>query len=135
MKEWKVRSALILCMGLFVGCAGTADMSHLPPEEQVSLRAQAWADALMAGEINEAYSFTSPVYRKTSTVGRYFSRVAGVGNWVSMNVDSVSCRDEVCDVRFLLKYKQTRMKTVNTRPMNYRWVNSDGQWWLYISSR
>ena len=122
---------LLLALSLF-GCNSEQGSVNRPPEEVVRERAQAWADALLAKDLSSAYAFTSPVYRQFATVGQYHSRVAGAANWLSALVETVQCREEVCDVRLRVEYEIKARQLRNSRPMDYKWIRNDAQWWLYV---
>ena len=113
-----------------VGCA--EEPPPPTPEEVVRERAQAWADALLAKDLEAAYQFTSPNYRQFSAVGKYHARVAGAGNWREAAVADVDCSEQICDVKMIVKYYIPQMKMVNETRLDYRWVELDGAWWLYV---
>lgn len=114
------------------GCASITP-DNRSPEEIVAERAQAWADALLEGDLSGAYAFTSPSYRQFASVGRYNARIHGTSRWTSANVDSVTCEPEVCTVRIWVEYSVPQLGVEARRPRDYRWVQSEGAWWLYVS--
>tara|TARA_R110000823_G_scaffold295738_5_gene415665 strand:+ start:47537 stop:47914 length:378 start_codon:yes stop_codon:yes gene_type:complete len=116
---------------LLAGCAGL--FTEKPAEEQVRERAQAWADALLEDDLEKAYSYTSPNYRSFAGPGAYHARVVGAGSWRSAEVSDIQCSDEVCDVTFMLEYYARQVKVEVRRPRTYKWVKTDGQWWLYVA--
>lgn len=130
------RMSLALAVVLLAaGCAEFGAKSHLPPEEAVRLRAQAWADALLAGDLQGAWAYTSPHYRQFSTSKDYSRFVLGSGRWSSAVVDSVRCTEDVCDVKIIVEYEIKLMKMANRRPLDYKWVLVDSEWWLHVSSK
>ena len=116
------------------GCANLGDQQNLPDDEAVRVRAQAWADALLDDDLKKAYAYTSPAYRSSSTLGSYNARVAGRDTWKAMEVKSVKCAEDVCDVSYTLEYRLNRANRLNTRAMDYRWIKVKGQWWLYVAA-
>jgi len=114
---------------LLGGCSSPAT-----PEEQVAKRAQEWADALLAKDLNTAYTYTSPSYRQSATPGIYHARIAGAGSWTGAEVTEVVCEQpEVCEVTIKIEYTAGHMGAVTIgRPIDWRWLKSDGQWWLYV---
>ncbi len=124
--------ALSLLVALSGGCALGGKKPDLPPEEAVKMRAQAWADAALAGDIVTAYSYTSPNYREYASAGRYSSSIAGSLRWTKVEVDSVQCDEEVCDVRVIIEYSVKRYGFKNRRPADYKWLKAEGEWWLYV---
>lgn len=128
-------AAIAVCVALSSGCANVGKKPDLPPQEAVRLRAQAWADALMAGDLQGAYAFTSPNYRQFASAGRYNMHVAGSSNWTSAEVDSVQCDEEVCDVRVMVEYRMAQYNMTNRRPLPYKWLRVEGDWWLYVPAK
>lgn len=130
------KAAIAIAIALLVaGCAKYGAQSQLPPEESVKLRAQAWADALLAGDLQGAWAYTSPNFRQFSTSKDYSRFVLGSGRWTSAVVDSVTCAEEACDVRIVIEYEMKRMKMTNRRPLDYKWVWVDSEWWLHVPSK
>lgn len=129
---------IVLWLVFSAGCANVIDNQDLPDDERVRIRAQAWADALMAGDFETAYSFTSPNYRQYASAGRYHAEIAGSNWWTSIEVKSVTCSEDVCDVRYMVDYTTIAMtggrsgRVSNRRPLDYKWVAQDGRWWLYV---
>lgn len=128
-------SLALTVVWLAAGCAEFGAKSRLPPEQAVKLRAQAWADALLAGDLQGAWAYTSPHYRQFSTSKDYSRFVLGSGRWSSAVVDSVRCAEDVCDVTIIVEYEIKLMKMSNRRPLDYKWVLVDGEWWLHVSSK
>lgn len=137
LKLWSA-GLLALLVALAGGCDRVGSKRDLPVEvpveEVVRLRAQVWADALLAGDFEGAYALTSPGYRQFSSVGRYSSEVLGASNWNSAVVDAVECdtQEGICSTVIMVEYEIARLKMKNTRPLNYKWLEADGEWWLYV---
>ena len=117
----------IVAIMLFAACT-----EPLAPEEAVRQRAQAWMDALLASDLEGAYAYTSPSYRQLANVGRYHARVQGSGRWITGEVSNVVCQEHVCQVRVTIEYEIKRMGIRNRKPMDYKWIEADGEWWLYV---
>ena len=117
------------------GCEELGKRWNMPVDEEVRLRAQAWADHLIAGDIEGAWALTSPSYRQFSTWQQYNPRVQGSSNWTSATVDSVRCTEDVCDVSVMVEYELRTMKMSNRRPLDYKWVNVSGDWWLHVPAK
>jgi hypothetical protein len=130
----------ILWLVFSAGCANLSENRDLPDDERVRIRAQAWADALMAGDVETAYSFTSPNYRQYARWGRYNAEVAGSSWWTGLVLNSVRCSEDVCDVTYIVNYKISHPMSkasgaTSRRRMDYKWVEVDGQWWLYVPAK
>lgn len=126
---------LVLVVSLAVGCAELGVKPSVSPEDAVKSRAQAWADALRAGQLQAAWEFTSPHYRQFSTSKDYSRFVLGSGRWTSAVVDSVECKEDVCNVVIVVEYEIKLMKMTNRRPLDYKWVLLDGEWWLHVPAK
>jgi hypothetical protein len=87
---------------------------------------------LLGKDLDGAYAFTSPVYREFAKPGHYHARIAGAGNWTSAEVEKVECQEDYCQVRMIVEYEIKHMKVHNRRPLDYRWIEVDDQWWLYV---
>ncbi|MFT4519771.1 MAG: hypothetical protein ACI9JM_002168 [Halioglobus sp.] len=120
----------VLAIALVSGCASLGD--NMPPEEAVTVRAQAWADAVLARDLDAAWEFTTPNYRKNTSVQLYSGEVAGSRRWTAVKVGSVDCEVDVCEVRVMVDYTVKRLKMSNSRPLDYKWLLVDGRWWLHV---
>ncbi|MAT91729.1 MAG: hypothetical protein CME59_03940 [Halioglobus sp.] len=129
------RAALVALQALLLaGCASFGD--NRPAQEVVRERAQAWADALLDGDLQGAYDLTSPNYRRYSRVGAYNARVEGAARWDAATVRDVVCPEEdLCEVTYLLEYRIKQADIDMRRPRTHKWVKTEGQWWLYVPPR
>jgi len=117
---------------LLSGCAGLGP--ERPPEEVVQKRAQAWADALLKGNLEGAYRYTSPTYRSYASAGAYHARVEGTSRWEVAEVRAVECpTEQLCKVTFMLEYPGYQGQGTIRRPRTYKWVRSEGRWWIYVA--
>lgn len=115
----------------FAGFSGCAQLMP-PPEEVVRERSQARLNALIDDEVELAYSFSTPSYRSSVPIGAYYANFAGAGAWTKATVSKVECQKDVCDVSVLVTYKLTRLGIAeHTRPLKEKWLNVDGEWWIY----
>lgn len=122
---------LLMLSVLILAGSGCATMGAKTPEDIVAQRSQARLDALLKGDLEGAWKYTSPTYRQRVTPGAYNANVAGAVNWTAAKVDRVECEEERCEVRYQLTYNLPQLKMENTRPMNEVWIKSDGNWWIY----
>ena len=120
----------VLAIMLLAACA-----EPLTPEEAVRQRAQGWMDALLEKDVAGAYRYTSPNYRQFASAGRYNARVAGASNWDAGSLDAITCEQNVCTVIFIVEYEIKKMGIQSRRPMEYRWVEIEGEWWLYVPAK
>ena len=117
---------------LVLGACSTFDTRT--PEEIVADRAQKRVDALMVGDYEGSYQYTTPSYRSTEGVGRYGTRWAGVAMWLSADVVKVECSgvDLVnrCKAVVEVVYKAARYETMTTN-LSEDWLLVNGSWYLY----
>ena len=123
----------LLGMILIAGCGGAGQTGT--NEDIVKERAQSWADALLRKDLDSAFALTSPTYREFAKPGHYHARIAGAGNWTTAEVDRVTCEEGFCNVRMVVEYEIKHMQVKNRRPLDYRWAEVDGEWWLYVPTR
>ncbi len=127
-------AGLSLLIAVLSACGGQSE--PVSPSEQVSERAQAWANALMAKNLEAAFEYTTPAYRKFATTGHYHARIAGASRWTSAKVGKVECNvEDLCSVRMVVEYDIPHMGVKNSRSLDYRWVKSEGQWWIYVPTK
>jgi hypothetical protein len=130
-----VKAGLVLMALLALGCSDSGEKHQESPEEAVKLRAQAWADDLLEGDLQGAWAYTSPHFRQFSTSKDYSTYVLGSGRWTSAVVDAVQCAEEVCDVSIVIEYEIKQINSTNRRPLDYKWVRIDGEWWLHVPAK
>lgn len=133
------RGLLVALLALtLAGCSGlpvNKETDNRAPEDVVKERSQARLDALLAGDIAKAWTYTTPSYRERADHRAYTALVAGSVNWTRASVDSVSCAEEACDVTTMISYKLRKPRIENTRPLEERWIKVDGQWWIFHRGR
>jgi len=122
---------------VMVGACGT--ITPLAPEDVVARRAQDRWDALIKGDIDAAYAYLSPAYRRMKSLESYKRGIFGVGIWQKAEVDRVVCeRLDVCSVTVLVTTRLAlpRIGTPmeSTTPVYERWIRERDQWW-YVPKR
>jgi hypothetical protein len=120
------RKAAILA-GAAVMAAGCAAMQPKSPEEAVKQRAQARAQAVIAGDMKTVYDFFTPTTRKTLKFEDWNGSIA-TGFWKAVSVDKVECpKPDICQANLTVEYehKGGRMKT----PLQETWIQEDNNWW------
>ena len=125
----------VACAALFglsasmSGCAskGTGIESA---ESRVKARAQHRWDALVAGEVERAYSFLSPGSRQARSLTSYRA-VVRVGFWKGARVTRVDCPDqERCRVSVEVDY--LFKGSAISSPVIEEWVFANGEWWAAL---
>jgi hypothetical protein len=126
----KYFSVIVLALGLGV-LSGCASLSNKSDEDVVKERAQARYDALIKGNIRDAWQFTAPTYRQRVSAEGYQSVMGGVGNWKKAEVSSVNCEEDRCEVIGMITYNIARLNMENVIPLTDVWIKTDGKWWVY----
>lgn len=123
---------LVLALGLLTlaACATTA-----PKTDPVVQRAQARWDALVAGDLETAYSYFSPGYRSTTSLIDFgvTMRTRPV-RWTGATYKDHSCEERRCVVRFDIEFQVPRpvpgLKVwKGSDVVEDSWVQTGGQWW------
>jgi hypothetical protein len=110
-----------------VFAAGCATLDSRPAPDVVKERAEARANAYLAGDIRAAYGFFTPAARQTLKYEDYASSVKS-GFWKAVTVDKVECeKPDICTVRLTVEYvhKGARIKS----PLSETWIHEGKDWW------
>jgi hypothetical protein len=120
-----VTTGLVMILTL-AGCAKLEKIGK-SNEEIVAERAEARWRALIDGNLEKAYGYLTPGYRKVTSYDRYRRGVRGVGVWRDVKVESVTCETELCqvDVRIFARFTHPRMN----KPLDTQEVIREG--WLF----
>ncbi|WP_157484945.1 hypothetical protein [Gilvimarinus polysaccharolyticus] len=114
---------------MLVGCASNLTKT---PELAVSDRAQTRVDALMMGDYEKAYKFTTPGYRSSFPLNRYKSSYLGASGWTFAKVNNVQCDESVCNVTIDIRYKSAYASGEIASQLTEKWISIDDKWWLYL---
>ena len=109
-----------------------------PPEEKqavVKERASARWAALIKGDIDAAYAYSSPASRNAVSVESFAGR-RGAAKYTAATVESVTCEAEACQVEVKLTYdypvmRGKVMKGIQT-PLTETWVLDNGTAWMVL---
>jgi hypothetical protein len=110
--------------------AGCATLDSRPAPEVVKERAQARANAIIAGDTRAAYGYFTPAARKTLKYEDYVSSVKA-GFWKAVTVEKVECeKPDVCTVGLKVEYerKGARIKS----PLRETWIQEGKDWWYAL---
>lgn len=132
-----VRVKLLLVLLLMLAACSTTPTNT--QEKKVTKRVMAHQQALLENDMEKAYKFLSPGYRKTRSFKEFLATKGSTIKRVSSEVDSVTCDEDACTVYVTLYYKYQGIAGFHTKPddppvsraMKERWIKVDGQWWLY----
>jgi len=125
--RWATMAAASMLM--LAGCAAFAPKA---PELEVRERAQARWDALIAGNWEKAYSYSTPAYRKAVDLFGFRARSAGPVKLKSAEVVNARCRDLTCEVTVRVGFAPLQRGYPETfTDLEDRWVLESGDWWRY----
>ena len=122
-------SVLFALLLAFTGCS---IIDPRPAEEIVASRAQQRVDALMAGDYEAAYAFTTPGYRTAESAARYGTRWSGVGMWRAAEVSKITCNEAATKCMVALRVTfYARQFGEQTTSLREEWLLIDGNWYVY----
>ncbi len=124
------RTAALATVLALVGCATLGGT----PEESVAKRADEYWKARVAGQVDKAYTLSTPSYRKLRTAEQ-FRMQFGTGVTVQgADVVKVTCEAEKCTARMKISVKPAlaglKLDTMAVY-LDEVWLLEDGQWWRY----
>jgi hypothetical protein len=125
------RGVVIALVVAVASCATTGgvtqDSSPEAKRAAVAERVKARWDALIDGNLDQAYTYLSPASREILSLAAYKQQARGSG-YREVKVDSVECDGAVCKVRLMLTYDHRLMKGLMT-PLDEKWVIDEGKAW------
>lgn len=124
---------LSLCASIaLTACAG---LSNLPPQEQVRQRATERWQALVAGEMNRAYTYNTPGFRAVVSADGYRSRFGGAIIWLGAEAVDVNCPETTkCLAQVRIDFKPLLSRKISDKISTHveeTWLLEDGQWWFF----
>jgi predicted small secreted protein len=131
---------VLLAVSLAASLAGCASMSgggkDLAPEAKQALvteRLNARWNALIKGDLDQAYTFMSAGSQEAMPLKLYKEKIKP-GMWRAVKIDSINCDAEICQVRMTLTYDHKMMKGVQT-PFQETWILEKGNAWYVYRDR
>ncbi len=121
---------LVVATALTLAACATA-----PKTDPVVARAQARWDALVAGDLETAYTYYSPGYRSsTSLIDFGVEMRTRKVRWTTATYKSHECDGDRCEVHFDVAFRVPRPVPGlsvydGTDEVEDTWIRSDGQWW------
>lgn len=131
----RVRSAMSFCVAACLvglqGCAGSG--LGATPEDIVRERAKSRWDALIAGQWEKAYNFSTPAYRNAVDLFGFRLRAGSPpGRLTGAEIVGVKCEESSCDATVRLSFFPLKSGFPElTAEHSERWVFSDGGWWRF----
>jgi predicted small secreted protein len=130
------QAAYLVVVWLAASLAGCASMSgggkDLAEAKQslVAERVNARWNALIKGDLEQAYTFMSAGSREAMPLEVYKTKIKP-GMWRAVKIDSMDCDAEICRVKMTLTYDHRMMKGIQT-PFQETWTLEKGNaWYVY----
>jgi predicted small secreted protein len=130
----------LLAISLAASLAGCASMSgggkDLAPEGKqalVSERINARWNALIKGDLDQAYTFMSAGSQEAMPLKLYKAKIKP-GMWRAVKIDSMNCDAEICQAKMTLTYDHKMMKGIQT-PFEETWILEKGNAWYVYRDR
>ena len=129
---------------MLAACAGTPGggapasapvaVPTTPEAKQALVRQRATArwDLLIKGDFNGAYQFMSPGSRQTTTLDGFKANIRK-NAFRAIDMQSVTCDGDACQVKLSLTYDHPKMKGIVT-PVTESWIVDGSQAW-YVFGR
>ncbi len=116
-----------------IALTGCASMKPVTPEEAVTSRANARWQALIAADIDKAYSLASPAYRAVTTVAGYRATFGGAVQWKAAEATKVTCEADKCVALIKIEAKPIagRVSLPLITYFEETWIREANQWWFF----
>ena len=100
----------------------------------VQERAQARWQAIVAGELDTAYTFANPGFRSTITPEFHHHRLVSGIEWQAAEIHQVECQTQRCTVSVNVTYEVTEPPTgiAFDETLEEIWIFVNDQWWIYL---
>jgi len=130
IKTQRIALASLLSIAL-AGCANL----QTKPEEAVAQRANTRWQALVKGDMDAAYKFSSPGFRAVIDVTGFKGRTGIAGKWLDAQVHKVDC-DLPTRCRVVLRLEFITLIPGKSRAkmdtsIDETWLLEEGQWWIF----
>ena len=130
--------AMMAAMVLGVGVSGCASVADEAKNRRLKMRAEARWEALIKGDFEKAYMFSSPDYRNVVSLQQFRTRFGRTVEWRLARVDDIRYDSPtVASVMMGVTYR-TYLPGAKGEPFDNRktltekWLLKDGEWW-YIN--
>jgi len=121
-----------------LGCAGVAPRSDsaasgmASSESQVSARAEARWQAMMAKDLDKAHEFLSPGSKAAYPLALFKAKIRPL-DWRSAKTLSANCDTEKCSVKLQIEYSDRRFGGAIKTVLEETWIKDVGNWWYVFN--
>lgn len=137
-----VRILALLLLGIGAGCNGVeGDKPQLSQgntqtdESQLSARAQARWDALIKGDFETAYGFTTPAYRQAFSLAHFRGGFGSGVQWKEARVLKADVAGDVAEVTVEVSYAvpvpAAKVTYEDKQAVQEKWIKEDEMWWHF----
>lgn len=125
---------LLSVVAVFAGCATVPSEDGVDSKAAVAKMASARWQALIQGNLDEAYTFISPASKDVLPLERYKAGIKP-GIWKRVEVSEVTCSaEDVCEARVVVFYhpnlKGLPVGALASREVTETWRQASGKWWF-----
>jgi hypothetical protein len=112
---------------------GGKDLAPEAKQALVTERINARWNALIKGDLDQAYTFMSAGSQEAMPLKVYKAKI-NPGMWRAVKIDSMDCEAEICQVKMTLTYDHRMMKGIQT-PFQETWILEKGNAWYVYRDR
>jgi hypothetical protein len=129
--------SLVAVLSLW-GCAAEAPKSSsteagaAKSEHEVSARAEARWQAMMAKDLDRAHEFLSPGSKAAYPPALFKAKIRPL-DWRSAKALSASCTEDKCDVRIEIVFFDARLHGEVKSVLFETWIKDAGKWWYVFN--
>jgi hypothetical protein len=131
---------IFLCGTVFslLGCAGIAPRSDSPSsavassESQVSARAEARWQAMIAKDLDKAYEFLSPGSKAANPVTLFKAKIRPL-DWRSAKALSANCDSDKCSLKLEISFYSQKARGEIVTVLEETWIRDAGRWWFVFT--
>ena len=111
---------------------GGKDLTPQAKQSLVTERVNARWDALIRGNLDEAYTFMSAGSQEAMPLKVYKAKIKP-GMWRAVKIEGMDCEAEICYVRMTKTYDHQRMKVSDS--FTETWILEKGNAWYVYRDR
>lgn len=123
---------------LLAGCAGVQGTSSPSSaagkdgDEDVSVRAEARWQAMIARDLDAAYEFLSPGSKTANPLTLFKAKIRPL-DWRSAKALSASCDGDKCSVKLHISFYHSKSHGEIATVLEETWIRDAGKWWYVFT--